>query len=517
MEASSLSLEVKVMWAKFGFISYAAGPLAWMFMVLQITEWTNWLNKRRIVVLLIIPVITIILIWTNELHGLIWSKVYMSTEGTFHTILVQHGLWFWVHAIYSDGVNLFSTVFAIAFWKREAPFYGKQYRSLAISMIFVMLVNLLYVFGIFTVLDPTPIAWGISSVFITKALFQNKLFDLVPIARNRVFESMSEGIVVIDICNRIVDINPAALSIFNCSMDEYIGRSSEECLGKLEALNRLINTNEGSTDFEYILNNKQRNFEASIKLIKNEREIILGKLLIIRDVTQKKKTEVQLLMKQKEIAIKGERERMARDLHDNIGQVLGFVNVQSQAIIEYIKQGQVETALKCLERLTDVAQDTHNTVRKTIIAMRDDNGSVEIEMSQFIAELKQKIIHMKRNYGIDVYLNREVHNLEIRDTNILKQLLNIIMEFLNNVIKHSGANTVKISFEEDEKYLYVCIWDNGQGFNMNSINVEKANKYGLIFMKERTEEINGTFSIESEVGKGTKVNLRIPLIGGEFI
>jgi signal transduction histidine kinase len=52
---------------------------------------------------------------------------------------------------------------------------------------------------------------------------------------------------------------------------------------------------------------------------------------------------------------------------------------------------------------------------------------------------------------------------------------------------------------------------------MNSINVEKANKYGLIFMKERTEEINGTFSIESEVGKGTKVNLRIPLIGGEFI
>jgi len=508
MEISAAGLESKLFWSKVGFPAYTFGPLGWTVMVLQITDLRRWTSPKRILLLCIIPVISVILVWTNDFHGLIWQHI---SVGKLNSLTVKHGLWFWVHAAYSDGLNLFSVFLTIRFWRRNAPLYGKQFRCLAFSMLFVMLVNATYVLGIGPHIDTTPIAWGISSLFITWALFRNKLFDLVPIARNRVMESITDGIVVLDLKNRIVDMNPSARYIFDCEAAQTIGRSAADFFAEWPALQELVREDGECVGFKYKLNKKYRYYETSSLPIKNEKENLLGKLLSIRDVTEKKIIEDKLLQQQQEIAVKEERERMARDLHDNFGQILGFVNVQTQAIREYLKHDQLQTAVRCLERLTEVAQEAHNTVRETIMTMRGEMTIKKNITSDFFIELDRQLRVFEQGYGITVEIDHTgVDDFGLNDSRTTVQVLNIIKESLNNIIKHSRASAVKIMFEENYDGLNISIIDNGYGFDRENIGSNRVSKYGLLFMKERVAEIGGCLNLHSEIGKGTVVKIQIP-------
>lgn len=507
MEISAVGLESKFFWAKMGFPAYTFGPLAFLIMVLQITDLRHWTSRKKIFLLCIIPVITVILVWTNDFHRLIWQHISMNNG----TVTRKWGLWFWVHAAYSDGLNLLSVFLIIRFWLGKAPLYGKQFRCLAFSMLFVMLVNVTYVLGIGPHIDTTPIAWGISSLFITWALFRNNLFDLVPIARNRVMESMTDGIVVLDLKNRIVDMNPSARYIFHCEAAQNIGRSASNFFAEWPALQELVMEDGEYVGFKNKLNKRYRYYETSCLPIKNEKENLLGKLLNIRDVTEKKITEDKLLQQQKEIAVKEERERMARDLHDNFGQILGFINVQSQAIREYLKHDQLETAVRCLDRLTEVAQEAHNNVRETIITMRGDMMIIEKKTSDFFMELDRQVSIFEQSYGITAEIDYSgVDSFELNNSRATVQVLNIIKESLNNIIKHSRASAVKIMFEENCYGLNISIIDNGCGFDIENTVPNRVSKYGLLFMKERAVEIGGCLNLHSEIGKGTVLKIQIP-------
>lgn len=175
----------------------------------------------------IVPIITVAFVWTNEFHGLIWKQIYLNNNGI---VIVKHGLWFWIHAAYSDSLNLISIIITVRFLRFKAPLYGKQFEYLVFSMMFVMIVNAMYVLKIGSDIDMTPIAWGISSLFILRALFMNKLFDLVPIARSTLVENMIDGIVVLDINNRIIDINHKARKIFNCEVIDMLVKGFQNFL-----------------------------------------------------------------------------------------------------------------------------------------------------------------------------------------------------------------------------------------------------------------------------------------------
>ncbi|MDR3602578.1 MAG: histidine kinase N-terminal 7TM domain-containing protein [Desulfosporosinus sp.] len=516
MEISTVGLTSKLFWAKIGFPAYTFEPLAFLIMVLQITDLQNWTSKKKTFFYCIIPIITVILVWTNEFHGLIWQHVSINIDGT---LARTWGVWFWVHAAYSDGLNIFSVFLIIRFWRIKAPLYDKQFRYLAFSMIFIiiimfiMFINAVYTLGIGPSFDPTPIVCGISSLFITWALFRNNLFDLVLIARNRVMESMTDCIVVLDLKNRIVDLNPSTRYVFHCEAALNIGCNAADFFAKWPTLRKIVLENGDYVEFEYMLNKKYRYYETSLLPIKNERGNLLGKLLIIRDVTEKKITEDLLLQQQQEIVVKVERERMARDLHDNLGQILGFINVQSQAIREYLKHNQLQTAIQCLQRLTEVAQEAHQTVRETIITMRGDMTIIEKKMSDFFRELDRQLSLFEQNYGITTeidYTGARSDCMELNNSRATVQVLNIIKESMNNIIKHSHASAMKIIFEENCDGLNISIIDNGCGFDIENIVSNHVSNYGLLFMKERAAEIGGCLNLYSEIGKGTTVKIQLP-------
>lgn len=510
LEISVSDFQTKHFLARLGYIAYAFGPVAWTIMVMQITDMQHWVNRRRILLLCIIPTLTVVFALTDSFHHLIWTDFYLRHSEVDYPGLSRHGLWFWVHAVYSDGLNFFSVARALWFFSRKAPLFGKQYRYIAFSMLFVMCVNAVYVLQLWTCVDLTSVAWGISSLFIARALFSNKLFDLVPIARTRIMESLQDGIVVLDLQARIVDINPAAVHIFNFEALQAIGCQANDFFAEWPELKKLDLMGGESTELEYVQGKKQSFYDISCHLIKNDSGNLVGKLLILRDITQKKKTELKLLKKQQEIAVKEEREKMARDLHDNMGQILGFVNLQTQTAMEYLKQDQIKTAYHSLERLTEVVQAPQNAVRETIIAMRGEGSSDDRNLSDFLMELERQALLFQQRCGIKFQIDDKWTNtIDCFDSKVADQILNIIKEALNNIGKHSGANFVKIILEGEDNSLLISVIDNGCGFDVNRTVSANSNKFGLLIMQERVLEIGGILEIHSVIGSGTEVKLQV--------
>src|SRR5690554_1604566 len=97
LEMAGVDLGTKLFWANLQYISYAFAPVAWLVMVLQFTDRADRVTNKNIILMSIIPIITVILAWTDPLHGLVRSNLALDISGVFSVISKDYGPWFWVH------------------------------------------------------------------------------------------------------------------------------------------------------------------------------------------------------------------------------------------------------------------------------------------------------------------------------------------------------------------------------------------------------------------------------------
>jgi len=508
MESGLADPAAKLLWARISYPAHTFGPVAWFIMILQLTEHGHFTSRRNSLLLCAVPIITSLLAIT-DFHGLMYTGSRLVRRGSIAVMSFTFGPWFWIHAVYATGLDILSVVLALRFWKRQAPHYGKRYACLVFPVVLVWLVNTAYLLKFGPPVDLTPVAWGASTPFVLWALFRDSLFDLVPIARESVMENLTSGIILLDLKDRIVDINPAAVELFHCQPDKAIGLGAQEFFTDRPELLRQINGDIRQDEFKLSGEQADKYYISTCYDVRRK-DAVLGKMLIIRDITQERLLQAELLSTQRTLAVQDERERMARDLHDDMGQIMGFVNVQSQAVLEYLKHGRIETAEECLERLSSVAREAHNNVRETILAMRGETAVNTLIAAKYYQKLEQELRLFERNNGIRVEKNFDDTNgsSEWRSKPAM-QILKIIREALNNIQKHSGAAEVSVMCRENDSFLTVEISDNGCGFEIDSKVPE--GHFGLLFMRERAEEMGGRLSVDSKAEAGTTVKLEIPL------
>src|SRR5581483_6342936 len=215
LELSSASLPAILLWAKLEYIGIVIGPLAALLLAFAYTNRAAWLTPRRIALLAAIPAITLLLVWTNDLHGLIWRATRVSTDGRLALLDVDYGPWFFIYAACAYLFMLvgMGLVF-VAFLRSRRPYRG-QAAVLSLSGLAPLIGNALYISRLtpFPHLDLTPFAFTLAGILWAWGLFRFKLLDVVPIARDVLVESMSDAVFVLDARSRIVDVNPAALEI----------------------------------------------------------------------------------------------------------------------------------------------------------------------------------------------------------------------------------------------------------------------------------------------------------------
>lgn len=201
-----------------------------------------------------------------------------------------------------------------------------------------------------------------------------------------------------------------------------------------------------------------------------------------------------------------ERERIARELHDTLAQSLAFLNLKVSELESGLGKERPRATDRTMNEMREIVGDAYDDVRQAIFGLR----AVMSENAGFIPSLTEFIHDYSAMRKISVDL-RIANPEAIRFTPQAEvQLIRIIQEALTNVSKYAKAKKSVVSFECDGDYARVIVEDDGKGFLLDGVK-NSGLHFGLKTMRERTEAVGGQFTVESALGKGTKIIVRLPL------
>jgi len=213
----------------------------------------------------------------------------------------------------------------------------------------------------------------------------------------------------------------------------------------------------------------------------------------------------------RELAVVDERERIARELHDGIAQVLGYVNTKTQAVDGYLEAGRVDEARVQLAELGSAARAVYVDVRESIIGLR---GPIEAGqgLGTALAAHARRVAEASK-FGLALEIDPATETLRL-DADAEANLYRIVQEALTNVRKHAGARRVRLTARIDGDVLQVTVADDGRGLPAGAASSDKPG-YGLRAMRERAARIGARFQVMGQVGGGTLVRVELPLAGHE--
>lgn len=277
--------------AQAAYVGIANVPPLWFVFAHAYSRQRSWLMGGRAVVLWVVPLITIILALTNDAHHLLWANITLITHGDGRELNFHRGPWFWVNIAYSYGLLLAGTAFLVRTYRRVDPGYHLQSALLVLAAVVPWLGNVLYVNGWTPApgLDPTPIAFTITSGLCVVALRRSGLFDLVPVARAVVVEQMSDGVIMLDAQERVVDLNPVGQTLLGLAPAAALGQPFSSVFPHVAELARI----EGAAH-ACIVDLGNRSLDVHSTPLQTQHGGHVGRVVVIRDVSALRQAEAEV-------------------------------------------------------------------------------------------------------------------------------------------------------------------------------------------------------------------------------
>jgi PAS domain S-box-containing protein len=348
------------------------------------------------------------------------------------------------------------------------------------------------------------------------------------------FDAVPDLIMIIDKKHRILRANRATADRLGVRLDELVGlncykafHGTDEppdfCPHRQLLANGLEHTAEVHED------RLGGDFLVSVSPLRDPDGTITGSVHVARDITERKQAEealksardglerrvrertaelgrvsAQLLSAQED-----ERKRIARELHDSVGQSLAAMKFKLESTLDQVRQGQIDTGIESLETLVPLLQQLSDEVRRIHTDLRpsllDDLGIV-LTISWFCREFESLYSDIQIEKMINIEEKQIPDHFKI-------VIFRVLQEALHNVAKHSKAKHVRVFLGGTDGHIELLVKDEGQGFDLEELRSGKelSAGFGLISMKERTELSGGAFSVESSKGRGTAVRASWPI------
>jgi PAS domain S-box-containing protein len=505
MEVSALDPSTKLFWFKFHGAVQLPAVTAITCFVLDYTWPGRWLTRRNLVLFSLPPLLFLALILTSGFHRLAWRGFTFD-----ETVIPLRGPGTWFFLAYGYGLGLVNIVLFTWLWLRSPP------HRLPVVIMLTGQIGARAIYLLETVkvihfeLPLDPLVLGCVDLVYAIALFGFRIFNPVQLARQTVVAQMREGMIVLDLQGRVASLNPAAQVMLGAPDSRYLGRLFEDVVPEYSQANEDYST-AGLEPIEIYRQTGagDRCYSLERSSLKDWRGVEIGRLLLLHDMTEQKRAQAELVVEQRTGAARKERERLARELHDSLGQTLAATHLQASTARLLLARGETAETDRYLEEMAAISIAAEADVRDYLLGAKT---AYSADLTFFPA-LGLYAKRFGQQYRLRITLNVpeqvEHHGLQPA---IEVQLMRIIQEALSNVRKHARAEMVRIDFACSGASLQINICDDGQGFEP-AVVARKSERYGLQSMRERAEELGGTLQVVSQPGQGTQVLVQVPLNG----
>jgi len=295
MELANTEKQAMYFWLRIEYLGISFMSLWCLLFAFRYTGLDKWLTLRNIAAMAVIPVMTLLLNWTNEWHGLFYSKVEVNFSNGMAELAFTKGLWYWVHVAYFYMSSLLMIWLLLRMSWRRGPLYRNQVLIIIVAALPPCIANILYMTDLspFPNLDLSPFTFAVMGIVMIWGLFHYHMFNVIPVVRDVLIESMGDGVLVLDNEYKAVDINPAAWRLTGLEPASSIGRNVETLLSSWPEF--LASCRDDETLQQEIpgRGNVLQCLDMHIIRLNDRRGHKRGKLIILRDITARKQLEAE--------------------------------------------------------------------------------------------------------------------------------------------------------------------------------------------------------------------------------
>jgi len=465
-ELSSQTEAAMLFWIKIQYIGIALAPATWLWFCLKYCGFEKWIDLKTFVIIFTLPAITYLLVVTNEYHHLHYRAVSMVVDGPFPMLKIEVGPWYFVHVIYFYTCLVLGNIFLFFRFKEADPTFKKQIFLLFIAGFFPWIINILYHIGLrpFEHIDLTPYSFLFFYIIIGIGLLRFELFNLKPIARDKIISAMTKGVLIFDPKERIIDYNPAMEKILGNPPSKWIGKELPKVFGNHPVIaSSMKGKGIEKIEINLFVNLEKKDFEIELIPLLDKKKNLSGMLLLFEDITEKKNIEKQLITQSIELRNLNEQKDKLFSIisHDLRGPITGVKEVIKMTQNNMVSQDEF---FKILPEISK-SMDSVTSLLENLLAWTSSQFKGErIEKSDFnLNPLLDNIVELFESYTQqrEIKLNlMKTENCHVfADRNMIDL---IIRNLVNNAVKFSGKNDqVTILAQKEGNRTHIKIKDTG--------------------------------------------------------
>jgi len=497
----------------------------WLFQAIQFTGVAAGYRKRLAAALFIVPVAIFFLHLTNDWHHLVYERYILNANESLPLYTTVKGPGYAVHAVYNYAVLVAGIALFVPMYWRALPIVRKQIAILLLGAVAPALFNLCFWLGVRV--DLTPLGFAVSGVAYVWGILKLNLLQLTPIALTKVFETIRDGVILLDNDNRIVSYNAAAAQVlpeldsrsrYPADMDVVLS-DSPELLGRLHADSAI----DRRFPFHRCDADRCQYYTCSLSPIHDSGGITIGRILMFNDITELKENEARLhelnAFKDKLFTV------VAHDIRDPIALLVSLTELISDELTDADSDfGHAEL----IRELKRQVQGTFQLVENLLDWYRSQKGKVIFRPSGW--NLRQVVLQALSLVGTKAAM-KQIRLSERIDEQIAveadKEMLDLILRnLLSNAIKYTGiGGMIEIDAIREGDWIVVSVRDNGTGIDnetsemlrmeepfMQSSETEGSGemRFGLTLTREFVRIHGGRLWFDSATGVGTSFSFTLP-------
>ncbi|HVO26537.1 MAG TPA: histidine kinase N-terminal 7TM domain-containing protein [Candidatus Margulisiibacteriota bacterium] len=505
LEKAVPTLAAKILCAKIEYLGIGSVPALWLMFAVGYSQQAGWLTRRNGLVLWIMPCITVILAVTNEWHRLIWTSITPASPGADALLIYDHGTWFWIFAAYNYGLIFVGTLALARALLRSSPVYRGQTVALLTGLAIPWVSNAVYLAGWSPLrgLDLTPFAFTLTGLACAWGMFRFQLFDLVPVARDTVIESMGDGVVVLDAQDRIADINPAAQQMIGLTQGSPVGQHLATALATWpDIATQLGHAGEIRLGAVYL--------DIRSAPLHDPRGRTSGRVLLLRDVTDRK-----LLDELRDDLTHA----LVHDLRNPLASIKGALEAAAEEAP--VQQEMLQIARANAQRMLGL-------VDSILDVSRLEGGQLPLERRRVhLAALVAEAVQLQHPLAAEKQLRLESEVPQ--DLPVLfvdaRLIVRVLHNLIDNAIKftpNGGAIHISAQLAPSQRQLAVSVGDTGPGI-APSLRPRVFQKFvagreaghgsglGLAFCRLAVEAHGGRIGMEGDTTCGTTITFTLPV------